>query len=822
MTLPGKVTVCFLEEDVPQKAYFRIKPLYIKGEGSFERIDNTKESLPDEGGIRIVPDKNESSRFKARMRTLGSFCLLDLTHHPNENDKIRPNKNYNPANQENNRNIVYSDVIARCPDEWLLEVVRVDAVTDGQASAFLQRKPGTERVALIADGSLSFPYLYQEDENGKYTFTQDEACELRVTDEKAYMRLFKETVSEDTEIELILTASGAPLYKINEQKQAEEAKAEAPAPEKTEEPAQEAPAAAPEINEPTKPPKDAIETKDETPEDEFVPEPEKPEEKPSSQIEEPEKKPVKSAPAERALPIRTREKDSAHSSQTGLNPRKGKSLAEVVDDGWRKSRMDQFGAPIPVDVTGMPVVSPVEHAGELLKKAWALREARNLLLTEILALEDFAVSAAPHIADILAAPVSEAENNKLNNLIAEKLKILSEIDDMRVKRAAKREELMDEIRQVHKAEFARYEDGIRRLKAEREKAMKDAEKARAACESAKRLMEKGLTESIKTDFEKLYEALKASTGDTYVSTEDFERSPNTYQPSGAQLISDLRNRFEKSGRYFENDEAVNLLLSLYLGRFILISGKTGAGKTAFVHDLANVLGLTQPGARRFLPLSGGTLPAPQTSAFKALTTFEDMQSLRVLLMDDANGQETVDQARGMIPWLDENALSSSLRVMMTVLDDQVGYPVNPRILDRAFFMRLPARESALLPENDLGAEAAEAAVSMETLARIFDGNGEIPAQVEDRLNAFIEAVNAAGVQISERTIKDVKKYVCAALPYMTCSPMEVLDYALSQRAVPFILATAREDALKKMPEILCDMKKSLSLMNEPLALPPLE
>ncbi len=227
MTLPGKVSICFLEEDVPQKAYFRIKPLYIKGEGSFERIENTKELLPDDGGIRIVPDKNESSRFKARMRTLGSFCLLDLTHHPNENDKIRPNKNYNPDNQENNRHIVYSDVIDRCPDEWLMEVVRVDAVEDRLASAFLKRKPGTTHVALISDGILSFPYLYQEDENGKFTFTADESCEMRATDEKAYMRLFKETVSEDAEIELILTAAGAPLYKKLEKP--EESKEEAPA-----------------------------------------------------------------------------------------------------------------------------------------------------------------------------------------------------------------------------------------------------------------------------------------------------------------------------------------------------------------------------------------------------------------------------------------------------------------------------------------------------------------------------------------------------------------------------------------------------------------
>ena len=805
--LPGKVSVCFLEEDVPQKAYFRIKPLFIKGEGSFERIENTKELLPDEGGIRIVPDKNESSRFKARMRTLGSFCLLNLVNHPNENDKIRPNKNYNPANQENNKNIVYSDVIDRCPADWLMEVVRVETVEDGTAHAFLSRKIGTQQVALIADGVLSFPYVYQEDENGKYTFTQDETCELRCTDEKAFTRIFKETVSEGVEIEIILTASGAPLYKKNEENAPEEEKPAAPVQ--------------------TEAPVKAAEEKEEKAE-------EKPEEKTEEEKTEPaEKEPEaeadkKSAPAPRtaseraSAPLRAREKDASQTAQTGLNPRKGRSLAEVVDDGWRKSRMDQFGAPIPVDVTGMPVVSPVEHAAEILKKAWALKEARNLLLTEILALEDFAECAAPHIADKLAAPVSEAENNKLNNLIAEKLRILSEIDELRVRRVAKRTELMEEIRKVHAAEFKKYEDGISRLRAEREKSLKEAESAREAHKAAKSLMEKGLAEALKSDFEKLYNAMNASSGDAVVASEDYAHAPRVYAPSGAQLISDIRNQFEKSGRRFNNDEAVNVLACLYLGRFVLLSGKTGSGKTAFAHDLANALGLTQSGAKRFLSLAGGALNAPSTSAFKTLTAFEDMESLRVVLLDDANGAAAVDQARGLIPWMEENAPSSALRVMMTVMDDQVGYPVNPRILDRAFFMRIAPRETIALSDEPMPVEKAEVTVSLEALSRMFDTTRTLPAQIEDRLNAFIESLSALGYQLSERTVKDVVHYVSAVLPYMTCTAMETLDYALSQRAVPYLLATAKIEVLNKLPELLCDMKKSLELMNEPLPLPPIE
>ena len=50
MTLPGKVTIGYLEEDLPQKAYFRIKPLFVSGDGVFERVEDARGEFPDEGG----------------------------------------------------------------------------------------------------------------------------------------------------------------------------------------------------------------------------------------------------------------------------------------------------------------------------------------------------------------------------------------------------------------------------------------------------------------------------------------------------------------------------------------------------------------------------------------------------------------------------------------------------------------------------------------------------------------------------------------------------------------------------------------------------
>ena len=75
MDFAGRIVLSFLEEDNIQRAYFRIRPLLMQ-EGALKQQDI--DALPDEGYLRIVPDKNEQHTFKDRMRELGSLCVLDL------------------------------------------------------------------------------------------------------------------------------------------------------------------------------------------------------------------------------------------------------------------------------------------------------------------------------------------------------------------------------------------------------------------------------------------------------------------------------------------------------------------------------------------------------------------------------------------------------------------------------------------------------------------------------------------------------------------------------------------------------------------------
>ena len=93
MDFSGKIVLSFIEEDNVQRAYFRIRPL-LTGEGALTKQDI--DALPDDGYLRIVPDKNEQHTFKDRMRSLGYLCVLDLKNIPPETIKIRNNKNYAP------------------------------------------------------------------------------------------------------------------------------------------------------------------------------------------------------------------------------------------------------------------------------------------------------------------------------------------------------------------------------------------------------------------------------------------------------------------------------------------------------------------------------------------------------------------------------------------------------------------------------------------------------------------------------------------------------------------------------------------------------
>ncbi len=120
MNLDRSLIFSYLEEDNIQRAYFRVRPLLsLDGDIQQEAV----QLWPNEGGLRIVPDRNEQHTFKVRMRKLGPFCVIDLRNQPADAGKIRTNKNFKPERGEVNQYILYSDTVHEMPEHTFYQLV---------------------------------------------------------------------------------------------------------------------------------------------------------------------------------------------------------------------------------------------------------------------------------------------------------------------------------------------------------------------------------------------------------------------------------------------------------------------------------------------------------------------------------------------------------------------------------------------------------------------------------------------------------------------------------------------------------------------------
>lgn len=134
-----------LEEDNIQRAYFRVRPL-LTTEGNAQ--EEAVQLWPNEGGLRIVPDRNEQHTFKGRMRSLGDYCVVDLRGLPAEAGKIRTNKNFRPERGEVNQYILYSDTVHPLPENTFYQLL------DGAASDF----------AVLAEKAITPLFFIRENE----------------------------------------------------------------------------------------------------------------------------------------------------------------------------------------------------------------------------------------------------------------------------------------------------------------------------------------------------------------------------------------------------------------------------------------------------------------------------------------------------------------------------------------------------------------------------------------------------------------------------------------------------------------------------------
>ena len=828
MLLPGKLTLGFLQEDNPQKFFFRVSPLMIKDENGYQLVEDARQEYQEDGFIRIVPDKNEMNHFKTRMRNLGRYCLLDLRRHTGENDKIRPNKNHAGENGDRNAFIVYSDVIFQLPADFMAEAVEPDQ--DG-----LFPCPGTKWVAVMQSGRIAGLYAWSE--RGESACIVGDSLNTGSMENAADRLITLRVNGADVRVLMDLTQWG---LRAESEKADEPAKPEpkpeprpeknAARPDESDKSAESAPPAepaarAPQTNEPAAP----------------APEAEKPWLQHTTFV------------FPRVVSSKLPARRQSIQQQSGFNPRRSVGIKDIVDDMWRQSRFDQLGHPVPPEATGTPVVSPIDRAMDAVRDAWKLPEARASLISSLLRLDgmDAALGAdsSGNPADVRKARSCEQQ---LDRLEADRLKLLCEIDELKKLRADKRAELIGELKTAGNAELAKTEKRNQALLEARAQYQQEAESARRAAETAEKAFQDVLSNQLDERMARLLAEGRARdlmTAMAHAACKPAEPA-ETYEPSAGELISDVRVRFEEAGITLSNDEAVNLLACLALGRVIAVSGPTGSGKSSYVRTLAAALGIAAPRLGRFVELQPESdwhslgrmieeigpngVPVVKMPELKRVLETEDEAVPAMLMLDDANrapvdrylgdllSQTDRDAAGRLVTGAGSLRLSGALRVFLTLQDAAEGMVIGAKLLDRAWLLRLTceAPDTPWQPRK-AAPPHPDKAVSMETFRKVFDTSRDVPGEILERMKLLREKLGAVGVRISRRALDDMYDYCAAVTPLMTCPPIAVLDYAFAQRAMPAILACANLDALHALPELLPDMPRSLNLMLAPLPLPPI-
>lgn len=689
MAINGCLTLAWLEEDDPSRGFFRVRPAALI-EPEIKIYTHAGE-YGDADFLRVVPDKNEMSTFKQRMRTLGRLCLIDLRAHPRENDKIRQNKNYITGNDKNPY-MIYSDVICGVPDGEICHV------TDGETAL--------TRIAFRRTGaSVSGPYSVDGD-----TWTP---CDGFACIDAGGVHGTMLDLTDDGECVSLLfgfaKAASAPAQST---------------------PTQSTPAA----QEPENPQNDA-----------------------------PESQPDKSEQAARErIDKEVYCAFKRLKEQMGLNPRKGRSLSEVVDEQWRMRKQDELGQTVPPQATSEPVLSPAERALCAIDEAWVFAGAQAPLVEGIIKNDEL----KRRILEI-CAPDDQVRptDARLIELEEERLKLITEMDGLKHRSREMKAELLREMRASNEIDAEALRSSIVMLETEAEARRDEIESLKRSSEDLKSELRRALGAPASEQIAHLIAELRlkdALTPDLPASMpapapvpkaeatmpapiqEPMPELPPIIEPDA--FIDTVSLGLRAHGWQFMRDDIVHMLTVLALNRPIILQGFAGSDDMRFTEALSDILIHDAPTECIRLNVPGAHARMPRS------------------------------------------------RCVCSILDHPDGAPLDAAALDGGFL--LFDRAAMCLP----GAIPAAQVIGEATWLGLLDG--ELSVNAAHRLNAIYARLTEFGARIPHGAIADCARYIAAASCRMSGGEAMAFDYALATRLLPPVLAAAPRPLITALPDIL--------------------
>lgn len=637
MDFSGRIVLSYVEEDNIQRAYFRIRPLLTE-DGAISQADI--DALPDEGYLRIVPDKNEQHTFKERMRELAPLCVLDLLNLPPDAVKIRSNKNYAPQRGENNQFIVYSDAVQAIPQQFFYEVISAE-ISDKEKIG----KAATPLCYLRSGGRINGPV-------SRATGLEQEGAAPLAPDSDG---LYAVTLPDGTE-------------KLFYWPRREHAERPAAAPAREAESA-----AAP---------------------------------------KEPEKK-LNGMPLYQTVARRPAQPQRAHNA-----------LVDAVGQQIRAGRVEAPGAVISAGTATRPVENPMDAFRHSLDKLWAMPDMQRQAAAHFLSMTGVQNILNQQLCSQGTDAVARAMNSQIQDLEAERLALLMQVDAAQKNVSALRQEALAQASGAEK-------DALTRLQQQTAAARQDLEKVEV--ERSKLLEERDalLAEMGKADPDTVY--VKGEVGGYAELDTLLDRVAQALRSAGAQC---------------EKDDALHLLTLLCVSpRQLELVMPARADALAAAHALARALGVEAAEDRGALRVCEGGDSFRLVIAAAGCACPPDYTCLIVNPYQEAEDFASGEIAYARYPWPVAQLESAS---GWQFADAPVCPPVK--------------------------AESVREAILRERIAP--------PEAALEMLTNIEKALREAGAPLPCQVRRQMYDYISCAAPRMTGGVADALDYAVCAWVAP--------------------------------------
>lgn len=780
MNLEREYIFSCIEEDNIQRAYFRIHPLLtVDGDVASQ----AEKRWPNDGCLRIVPDRGEQRTFKERMRAMNGWCAVDLSCFPPEANKIRTNKNYHPEQGEVNQFIVYSDAVKSLSDKVFYEVLSGDAA-DFEA---LAAKAVTPRF-FIQSGDTLFGPVDRANPTQPETASEAEAVLYTVKDfseiEHTILCLPGELVRPQivarpvqrmavpvaapaavpavaaVPVGTIVSAAPAVPDAAAEVTAAPDQKtaAEGTAAENAE---ASAPASTPTSDE-ALPIGKPLEILDQ----------EKTFEETLNGLNQPVSNGANllhqaadhaQSPAQ-TVPTEPLSGTPLYRSQVKTSiPQPKNRLQEVVASQWRVVRNEPPCQPLPTGCTMKRIDNPVQDACEALRAAWAVPEAQTQLIDFILSLDGMTAKMEPRAGKrYYNSPLQEAIQSRLNDLEAERLASLVELDKAKADLDEYRKNAMESASEKAKKELAALEQDRDAMQQAVEQLKEQANALIAQRDELAKRVDEMASQEIPARVTQLF-------ADCAVAMPPRPSVMRLSPVSGVSAtLEEMTSRVEKLCKTceltYQKNKAVALLVALGISGRIGMAAPAPAAAATFVRGLCAAMGWT--------------------SGFGQQVTL-DQHPLLACKPTDSTPAVLLTSLASYAPYAGVTKLMLVKNVPMMVRN--VSYETEQWPI-------FPLGIAKFVPETSWPGVAPVAAASLDALLAC----GKTP---DDEIDRVLAPVLSLIPPLSGRTKVELRKFVSACTELMDGGLAAACDWAVMLWVLP---------ALERNPRVVNEMKAALT------------